>query len=115
MYVWILLFNLPCSEKIQFFTESKKAVESVNYLINEPYKMSGLMQIMYPPIIPPIKNEILTEDMLLNLKPGDKYWIEIDGEAITKYLYVTTQTQLVDSLIEKINSPYPVRNKIVTM
>ena len=73
------------------------------------------MQIMYPPIIPPIKNEILTEDMLLNLKPGDKYWIEKDGEAITKYLYVTTQTQLVDSLIEKINSPYPIRNKIVTM
>jgi hypothetical protein len=53
--------------------------------------------------------------MLLNLKPGDKYWIEKDEEAITKYLYVTTQTQLVDRLIEQINSPYPGRNKIVTM
>jgi hypothetical protein len=115
MYVWILLFNLTCSEKIQFFTEPEKAVEAVNYLINEPYKMSGLMQLVYPPIIPPIKNEILTEDVLLNLKPGDKYWIEKDEEAITKYLYVTTQTQLVDRLIEQINSPYPGRNKIVTM
>lgn len=115
MYVWILLFNLPCTEKIQFFTEPEKAVEAVNYLINEPYKMSGLMQIMYPPIIPPIKNEILTEDALLNLKPGDKYWIEKDGETITKFLYVTTQNTLVDRLIDHINSPYPILNKIVTM
>ncbi len=73
------------------------------------------MQLVYPPIIPPIKNEILTEDVLLNLKPCDKYWIEKDGEAITKFLYVTTQTQLVDRLIEHINSPYPILNKIVTM
>jgi hypothetical protein len=70
---------------------------------------------VYPPIIPPIKNEILTEDVLLNLKPGDKYWIEKDGEAITKFLYVTTQNLLVDKLIEHINSPYPILNKIVTM
>lgn len=111
MYVWILLLF----EKIQFFSEPDKAVEAVNYLINEPYKMSGLMQIMYPPIIPPIKNEILTEDALLNLKPGDKYWIEKDGETITKFLYVTTQNTLVDRLIDHINSPYPILNKIVSM
>lgn len=112
MYVWILLFDLTCSEKIQFFTEPEKTVEAVNYLINEPFKMSGLM---YPPITPPIKNEILTEDMLLNLKPGDKYWIEKDGDIITKVLFVTTQNTLVDRLIEHINSPYPILNKIVTM
>jgi len=72
------------------------------------------MQVVYPPITPPIKNEILTKDMLLNLKPGDKYWIEKDNEVISSMLYVTTQTQLVDGLIKQIKSPYPIFNKIVT-
>jgi hypothetical protein len=53
--------------------------------------------------------------VLLKLKPGDKYWIEKDGDIIAKALFVTTQNTLVDRLIEHINSPYPILNRIITM